>query len=1025
MLERLLENHVLANLTFALVIVMGIASYSMMPRAKDPEINFNWIQILTFLPGATAEDIEKKVTDPLEEEVRKVADIKFVTSSSRENVSSMLIRFEDLDERTFDKRLNDLRRKLRNKADTDLPPESETPIVIEVTTANALPTATLVITSPGDDDNLRKHARNVEKDLERIVGVDNVIAIGRADPELHVYFYPERLTQLGIHAGNIADTVAAWFKDVAAGSLIIEDQMWMLRVEGASEDLSYLASLPVMAARGEVRLGDIADIKRGNEDPTELVQYQGQPAVMLWVLKKANANVLDLLERVNDYIEQRNATATRTGVRLAVVDDQTEQTRNAISVMQTNALLGLGFVLLITWFFLGSRIAILTSIGIPFTLAGTFWLLSSIGQTVNNSVLLGVVISLGMLVDDAVVVVESAFSRLRQGMAATQAMVDSLREMFAPVTSSVLTTMAAFLPLMLMPGIVGKFMMVVPLVVTVALAVSLIEAYWMLPAHIIAARVNFDRPSRFHIRRVRFTHWVQLKYGQALISVMRKPLISLSAALLLFILALTSVVSGAVRINFFDFDPLRLFYVDVSMPPGTTLVRTQKTVALLEKRVRAGLQPNEARGVVSYAGQMLTEMEPLYGDNLGQIVVSLNPQQGDMRSVQQVVDEAKSLASEVPGPVNVRFWALKDGPPTTKPIVIKVRGDDFDVVRAAADALKAILADTPGVSDIADDDTGGANALELRLNQDAVQRAGLNPALVARLARLYADGEIVTSLRVEGEEVDVRVRAKPQPLSDIGALLRYTISLPDGGEIAFGELVEAIPGQAKGNIRHYNFRRAITVDAELDKDVQDTGEAVDQVLEQWAMIRQRFPSIDLDLSGELDDIQESLDSLFVLFLLGIGLIYMILGAQFKSYFQPLLIIATVPMAFTGVAFGLLITGNPLSMFTMYGVVALAGIAVNSAIVMISAANTRLKQGMTVTHAILFAARRRVIPILITSLTTIGGLFSLATGLGGHSLLWGPVATAIVWGLSVSTILTLFVIPLLYRVFMQFSHERSA
>ena len=227
--------------------------------------------------------------------------------------------------------------------------------------------------------------------------------------------------------------------------------------------------------------------------------------------------------------------------------------------------------------------------------------------------------------------------------------------------------------------------------------------------------------------------------------------------------------------------------------------------------------------------------------------------------------------------------------------------------------------------------------------------------------------------------------------------------------------------QSLGNIRHYNFRRAITVEADIDDTLTDTVTANRQVADAWKAIRDRYPSIDLDYSGELDDINESLDAIVILFVFGLGVMYAILGTQFRSYFQPLMILSTVILAFIGVTYGLLVSGNPLSLYTLYGVVALAGIAVNAAIVLISAANQRLAAGMSVLHATIYAARRRVIPILITSLTTIAGLFSLATGLGGKSLVWGPVATAIVWGLAFSTLLTLVLIPLLLRLSMGRSH----
>jgi multidrug efflux pump subunit AcrB len=371
------------------------------------------------------------------------------------------------------------------------------------------------------------------------------------------------------------------------------------------------------------------------------------------------------------------------------------------------------------------------------------------------------------------------------------------------------------------------------------------------------------------------------------------------------------------------------------------------------------------------------------------------------------------------GPDAIYFLTLSGGPPTSKPVSIKVRGDRFEDIRPAVEALKQMLATIAGVKDISDDDASGQRALTLRINTDAAHRAGINPSLIARTLRLLVDGEIVTSLRDRGEELDVRVLAKQSKLSSIDELLQINLSSSKGDPVALSTLLIKEYGVGQNSIRHYDFRRTITVEADIDKDVINTVEVNQQIKDAWRdELQRQHSSISLDFSGLLDDIQESINAMVILFGFGIGLIYVILGTQFKSYFQPLIILFTVPMAFTGVTAGLLLNGNPLSLFTLYGVVALAGIAVNSAIVLISTANRHLENGMTVRHATLFAARRRVVPILITSLSTIAGLFSLATGLGGYSLLWGPVATSIVWGLGFSTFLTLFLIPLLYNAFMQ-------
>ena len=1026
MYSRFLTNHVFANLTFALVIIIGSISYALMPREKDPTINFNWIQVMTFLPGATASDVEKKITDPIEEAIRRVDDVRFVTSSSRESLSNILIRFDEIDERTYDKRLNDLRREIQAIEDTELPLEVETPILFEITTDNALPTASIVVTGQSDDEKLRQHSYQIEKELERLNGVHNALPVGLQDPEYSVEFDLQALATHGLTPIAVAETVRGHFRDISAGDLDISGKHWLVSLSGTSTNIEALANLPVTGASGEIRLGDIARVQRLREKAEQLVFMDGQPGVLIWVTKKAHANVLELLDQVQEYIDQKNKLADITGISLTLVDDQTNATRQAIDVMETNAVLGLVFVLLITWLFLGSRIAFLTSIGIPFTLAGTFWFLSSMGQSVNNSVLLGIVISLRMLVDDAVVVVESIFNRIRRGVESHRAVMESLQEVAAPVLTSVMTTMAAFLPLMLIPGILGKFMFVVPLVVTVALAISLVEAFWMLPAHITAAKVSFERPSALHLKRVWLIHHFQIKYGKLLIKALRYPKSTMALALAVFMFALGLLVVEQVKIRFFAFDPIRLFYVDIQMPQGTTLHQTSSVVRQIEQRVRERVLPGEVRGMASYAGEMLTEIEPLFGDRFGQIVVSLNPMREGLREVEKMVDEIRPHIMGIPGPENIRIWALKDGPPSGKPISVKVRGDDFDEIRVVIARLKSDLSVIEGVTDISDDDSGGTTELSLRLNLDAVNRVGINPADVGRTLRLLIDGEIVTSFRDAGEEIEVRVRAMQSELRDIDSLLHRMLVMPDGSVMALKDLVHAEVRQAQDNIRHHNYRRAITLEAEIDKEVIGTVEANDRLLEAWEAIRVQHPAIDLDFSGELDDIQESMDAIGVLFLFGLGLIYVILGTQFRSYAQPLIIIlATIPMAATGVVLGLWVTGNPLSLFTLYGVVALGGIAVNAAIVMISAANARYASGMSVLHSTFYAARRRVIPIVITAFTTIGGLFSLATGLGGKSLLWGPVATAIVSGLTVSTCFSLFLVPLFYRALMDATHRKKS
>jgi len=1017
----LIRNHPFANITFAVVLVMGVLSYSMMPREHDPEINFNWLVVTSALPGASAQDVEKKLTEPLEEAIARISDIRFISSTSREGISSTLVRFRDIPTRVYDKRITDLRREVQAIADRELPREATRPSVFEITTSNGFPTAMILVEGRDFDEALRSQARRAKSDIERMSGVDKVLTTGLSDPELHVEFRPEALAARGLTASDLADSISGWFRDTPAGKVSVADNDWLLRVVGKDSDPNYLANLTVFSARNpsqSVPLESVASVEQARERPNNLVSHKGRPAVMLAINKKNYTNTIDLVERINDYLSAQNSRIATSGIKLTLLDDQTVPTQQSISLMERNALQGLVLVLLITWLFLGSRIAVLISLGIPFSLLGAFWLLFTLGYTLNLTVLLGIIISLGMLVDDAVVMIEDIYFRMTRGAHPLDASVAAIKSVGLPVIASVFTTIAAFLPLMLLPGIVGEFMSVVPFVVTVALLISLLEAFWMIPTHIVVWRPDFNKPSKMHAWRTRFLHTVRIKYSQWLLLSLRHAKKTLAVLIASFILAAAAVGTGLVKTSFFAMDPMRLFYVSIDMPPGTAIETTLHETEKIEVAVRKYVQPSEVRAIASYAGVKFTDTEPLYGDAYGQTVVSLLPHVGNMRETGEIVEAMRKDIEALPLKGHVSFIVMAGGPPSSKPVKLRLRGDDYDELRRAADTLRSDVATIPGIRDLADDDLPGRHELVLQVDTEAVKATGLSPIAIARLVRLHSDGEIVAEVRNAGEKIEVRVLAKSRRIDDVADVLSVPVALPNGGSTTLASLVHTESRIAKGVIKHYDLRRAITIEADLDKTKTDTLAANTLAREAWTKIAGNFPNVVIDYSGEMDDIQESLDAMLQLFLLGLGLIYLILATQFRSYWQPFMIITTVPMAFTGVAFGLLISGNPLSLYTLYGVIALVGISVNAAIVLIDAANSRRKQGMSIIHSAVYAARRRVVPIIITTTTTIGGLMSLALGVGGKSLIWGPVASAIVWGLTISTVLTLFVMPLLYVLVMK-------
>ncbi|MDP3289009.1 MAG: efflux RND transporter permease subunit, partial [Methyloversatilis sp.] len=453
-----------------------------------------------------------------------------------------------------------------------------------------------------------------------------------------------------------------------------------------------------------------------------------------------------------------------------------------------------------------------------FSLAGTFAVLSATGDTLNISVQLGVVIALGMLVDDAVVVVEAIYYRLQRGASPIEAVADGVREVWTPVVASVATTMAAFLPLMLLPGIVGDFMFVIPFVVTVALAISLVEAFWMLPAHVLSLGPVARAPGRQQRARITFTRVLRHRYAQALAWAVRHWIVLCLIVASLIAGAIGAAATGLIRVQFFAFDPMRIFYVNVDMPAGSPIGATLARVEQLEAEVRRQVQDGEARRIASIAGAKFTDAEALFGDAYGQVVVALLPRADDGREVGDMVEGMRAAVTALPGPGTISFTQLSGGPPVQKPVKIRVRGDDLAELRAATAEVRRILESMDGTRDITDDDTPGRPQLALRLDRDALRDAGLSASQVARAVRLQVEGEIVAITRDQGAKLEVRVAAAGVTDDDVMRVLDAPIALPNGGATTLRALVGSESTRGPGVIKHYNLRRTITLEANLDTE---------------------------------------------------------------------------------------------------------------------------------------------------------------------------------------------------------------
>ncbi|MDP2834518.1 MAG: efflux RND transporter permease subunit [Pseudomonadota bacterium] len=1017
-MPAILRSHRLADFVLAAVFLLGAWAYFAMPRAQYPEVNLNWMAVAVIWPGAAAQDVEREITLPLEAAARRVTDVRLVTATSRDNVATLLVRFTDVPHGRFERRLVALEREIRQAA-AGFPREARPPQILELTSSNFFPTAMVAVSGAAADGSVCRLAEVARDELERLPGVARVWAYGLRERELAVDFNPEALRRHQVSPENLARAVADQAHTYPAGMADVSGRRYAIRVEGLSANPDFLAELPVLNAAGKtVPLAELAKVRQGVGAARELVRLDGKPAVLLSVIKAENVNTLDLTHAVRGLVTHKNQAFGAPVYTL--LDDQSDTTREAIGVMETNALFGLAVVLAVTWFFLGGRLALLTSLGVPFALAGMFLALHLLGQTLNVSVLLGVVIVLGIPLDDAVVVADAIRRRLATGMSRMEAVAGALKEVSRPVTASVLATCLAFAPLLLLPGLLGRFMFVTPLTVIVTLGMSLIASLWLLPRHVVAwgGAVRRDATgSKVCCWRERLAGRLRHFYGRALAAAFRHPLPFFTLFGALFLVAGLAIGLEWVKPRWFASDPLRVFNLNLQMPPATGMAATLQAARALEQAARGAARPGEMKASLAMAGLQFTPSEMVLGEHLGQVTLSLAPESEGARPVAEFVAALRPLL-KAPGAENISVQVLSADLPMLSSLTLRLSGAPLAELGNAAQDLERELAKTPGFTDVRNDASFSQPRIVLKVDTAAAARAGLDPFKLAALIRLHFESVPVGKV-MEGEEtLNVVVRGQPLDEAGVRRLLSEPWRLPDGRLVNPGELFSMQFESTPGELRRVNGKRTVSLHASFDQDRVTARQAIAAVDAAWAKLLTRHPGVSLTQGGEMEDVKASLNDLLLYLLLGFILMYAWLAGQFGRLALPLVILATAPMAWAGVAIGLLASGQSITLYTLYGCVALSGVAVNASIVLVSAGEDRLLLGMSPLAAAFHAARRRLVPIIITTLTVIGGLISLATGVGGNSLLWGPLASAIVWGLAVATPLTLFVTPLMHAWLMR-------
>ncbi|QEN03875.1 efflux RND transporter permease subunit [Thiospirochaeta perfilievii] len=1001
------RNPVLINIAIVTILVLGFLSLNKLPREQFSEVPFFWVNVIVPYPGVSAEDIEKSVTIPVENELKSIDKLKTIQSVSSEGLSVVRVEFDDgISNSDFESLFQDVRTRFSKV----LLPDGTLPALIDdFSSSDFLPVIEVIISGDSSYDVLANEATLLENRIKSVPEVSGVDIIGLREKQVVIEANRLKLNSLGISINEIVRAVSLQNVNVPGGTLETESRDYLLRTVGELDNIENFNR--VIVRRGEsnssvVKVSDIATVLDTYDPKGIISRFNGETSIALRVSKIPRGNSVGVIEGVKKEIEDLEKKLP-VGLKITLSGDSTIQIKDSINVLLNNAIFGLILLVIILLFFVGFRNAMITALGIPVTFAITFVVLEYFGETFNTNTLFGMVLVLGLIVDHAIVITENSFRLQHGGLSRKEAAIQGVNQVVIPVIAATGTTVAAFLPLMILPGTIGKFLRVIPFTVSIALIASTFEAIVFIPSHY----ADWPHGKKESVVFQRFTRF-QNGFKSLIKSVYSKKKIVLPMLFLVVVAAFSLV--PLLNQDLFSAEDFTLFYIDIEMSPGTPISKTNDITKEFEKKILPLVGNGEIVSVISSVGFSSGSSGNTSRSNVSQIVVDLSERtQGRTRSITDIMNEVQWETINIPGAENVKFSKATNGPPTSKPISFRLFGENYDNLISASNSIIGRLSNYSDLYNIENNLEKGSPELRVKLNEDRASALGLDVLTLGSFLRDSVEGRTATTFFKDNKEVEVIVRYNNDEELSLTYIDELMIPLPDGRLIPFSSVANIVQGNALGGIKRVDGKREVTIESEAysNDSVKDINRDIKSYFQEE--LQNRYPEIELVVGGEFADLGNLLFQILRVFLIGLFLIYLILGAQFKSYIQPFLIILTIPFAFAGVILYLFISKTPFSTTVLYSGVALAGIAVNDSIVLLSFINELREKGYSVRDAIIESAETRLRPILLTSLTTIAGLLPTAIGIGGKSVVWSPMAGSIIFGLIFSTLTALIVIPLVY------------
>ncbi len=1009
------QHKVAANLLMIMMLMGGIWALSKLNTQFLPNFALDVITVTVLWTGAAPEDVESSITRPIEQELRTLDNVHKMNSTSTNGFSTITLEYEEGTDMGW--ALDQVKEKvalLRN-----LPATAEKPEISRIVRHELI--ARLLITGPSDVNELRHFAQRIEHQL-LARGISKIETQGLPEEEIDIQIPSRVLVELGLSLPDVAKKITDFSRDIPAGAIGRDDVARQLRsIEQRRNELAF-TDLPIITDKSGryIKLDEIATIQRRPRNNTVTITYQGQPAVELLLQRAEEEDALESAKIFQAWLEETRPKLP-PGVQFHVYDQTWHLIAERISLLLRNGLSGLILVVVILFIFLNGRVAFWVAAGIPISLMGMLIVLYSVGGSINMVSLFGIIMALGIIVDDAIVVGEDAFAHFQTGERSLLAAEGGAQRMLAPVTASSLTTIAAFLPLMMISGIMGTILFDIPLVMICVLLASLIECFFILPGHLRHSfhKMHHEQPSKIRQKLDNAFNQFRDVYFRPLVSLMISFRWSVIATMLAaMLLAIGLLAGGRMNFTFFPSPENTILMANANFVAGTSPKRVDAFLQHLETTLYAtdkALGGNLVKVAVIGHGQgIAAHGAARQGEQFGSMLVELSSP--DSRSVRnkQFIQEWESRIQQAAGIESLTIMERKGGPPG-RDIEIRLNGADVNKVKAAALELVKVLKTVPGVTGIEDDMPYGREQWIYSLT-DYGMALGLTVESVGQQLRAAFDGQLVQIFHEGNDEVEVRVMLPDNERYNLANLEKFNFKLPNGGTVPFSTAVKVTTRRGFEAIRHAEGILAAEVTADVDTAVNNSNKILAQLQKQFLPDLSSHYGVEYSFEGRAADQAETLTDMKHALVIAILLMYIILAWQFSSYVWPLIVMSVIPFGLVGALFGHWVMGLDLTIVSLFGFFGLSGIVVNDSIVLVTFYRQLRQENLPVKQALVEAASQRLRAVLLTSLTTIFGLMPLLfeTSLQAQFLI--PMATSIAFGLMFSTILVLLALPALLSIY---------